>query len=71
MRPTKYQRHKTGTTCRSEEELEAARERRRAMDHLRYLRHHEARLELQREYYNAHREECRERVRRCQKRKKQ
>ena len=63
-------RHQVRTICRSEAELEAARERRKVMDHLRYLRHQEERLELQREYYKEHREECRQRVRECRERKK-
>lgn len=36
---------------------------RQERDHLRYLRHHDERLKKQREYYAAHREQCREAVR--------
>ena len=37
---------------------------RQERDHLRYMRHHDERLKKQREYYAAHREQCREAVKR-------
>ena len=37
---------------------------RQERDHLRYMRHRYERLKKQREYYAAHREQCREAVKR-------
>ena len=47
----------------------ASRMTRQEKDHERYLRQRETRLAKQRAYYQAHREQCRESVRRAQKRR--
>ena len=41
------------------------KERQRQLDHERYLREREERLRKQRAYYQEHREQCRESVRKC------
>lgn len=50
---------------------EDARLRRRKFDHERYIAHREERLEKQRAYYCAHREQCIAAVAKCYKRKSQ
>lgn len=48
---------------------EAARERRKRLDHERYMRSREERKERQRAYYAANRERCKAKVRECQERR--
>lgn len=42
-----------------------SKERRKQLDHERYLRQRDERIQKQREYYASHSELCRERVNRC------
>ena len=51
------------------ETAETAKERRRMLDHERYMRNREERKKKQRAYYAANRERCRAKVKECKERR--